>query len=112
MLPLPRYTQQAVVDLHDLIEAGRYRAVVDRRYPLEDAVEATRYVETEQKTGNVVLTVGLASVRPTGVVFAHLTRAGAQPDSDASGCSMPKDVAREILTPLHPPQAPVSAARR
>ena len=31
--------------------------VIDRTYPLEDVVEATRYVETEQKTGNVVLTV-------------------------------------------------------
>jgi NADPH:quinone reductase-like Zn-dependent oxidoreductase len=40
-----------------LIEAGEYRAVVDRTYPLEDVVEASRYVETWQKTGNVVLTV-------------------------------------------------------
>src|SRR5207244_530623 len=39
------------------VEAGRYRAVIDRCYPLEDVVEATRYVETEQKTGNVVLTI-------------------------------------------------------
>jgi NADPH:quinone reductase-like Zn-dependent oxidoreductase len=40
-----------------LIETGEYRAVVDRTYPLEDVVEASRYVETWQKTGNVVLTV-------------------------------------------------------
>ena len=40
-----------------LIEEGRYRAVVDRRYPLDDVVAATAYVETKQKTGNVVLTV-------------------------------------------------------
>ena len=39
------------------MEAGEYRAVIDRRYPLEEIVEATRYVETEQKTGNVVVTV-------------------------------------------------------
>jgi NADPH2:quinone reductase len=31
--------------------------VIDRSYPLEDIVEATKYVETGQKTGNVVLTV-------------------------------------------------------
>jgi NADPH:quinone reductase-like Zn-dependent oxidoreductase len=54
----PRYTKQDVLFLKELIEAGRYRAVIDRSYRLEDVVEATRYVETEQKTGNVVLTVG------------------------------------------------------
>jgi hypothetical protein len=35
----------------------RYRAVIDRCYLLEDVIEAARYVETKQKTGNVVLTV-------------------------------------------------------
>ena len=54
----PRYTKPDVVFLKDLVEAGRYRAVIDRTYPLDDVVEATRYVETEHKTGNVVLTVG------------------------------------------------------
>ena len=44
--------------LKALIEAGKYWAVIDRTYPLEDVIEATRYVETEQKTGNVVLTIG------------------------------------------------------
>jgi NADPH:quinone reductase-like Zn-dependent oxidoreductase len=53
----PHYTRQDVVFLKGLMAAGKYRAVIDRRYPLEDVVVATRYVETEQKTGNVVLTV-------------------------------------------------------
>jgi NADPH:quinone reductase-like Zn-dependent oxidoreductase len=53
----PHYTKKNVLFLKGLIETGKYRAVIDRRYPLEDVVEATRYVETQQKTGNVVLTI-------------------------------------------------------
>ena len=54
----PRYTKADVVFLKGLMEAGEYRAVIDRICPLAEVVEATRYVETERKTGNVVLTVG------------------------------------------------------
>ena len=54
----PRYTKQDVLFLSQLIQEGKYRAVIDRRYPLEDVIDATRYVETKQKTGNVLLTVG------------------------------------------------------
>jgi NADPH:quinone reductase-like Zn-dependent oxidoreductase len=53
----PRQTKQDVLFLKDLVETGKYRPVIDRHYPLEDVVEATRYVETEHKVGNVVLTV-------------------------------------------------------
>jgi NADPH:quinone reductase-like Zn-dependent oxidoreductase len=53
----PRQTKQDVLFLKDLIEIGSYRPVIDRCYPLEDVVEAARYVETERKTGNVVLMV-------------------------------------------------------
>ena len=55
--PIPRQTKENLRFIAELIEGGRYRAVIDRRYPLEQVVEATRYVETGQKTGNVVLTV-------------------------------------------------------
>jgi NADPH:quinone reductase-like Zn-dependent oxidoreductase len=57
LLPLPRYRKEQVLFARELFEAGSYRAVIDRTYPLEEAVEATRYVETEQKAGNVVLLV-------------------------------------------------------
>jgi NADPH:quinone reductase-like Zn-dependent oxidoreductase len=61
LLPIsPRPTRKDVVFLKELMEAGKYRAVIDRTYPLEDVVEATRYVETRQKTGNVVLTLNEA----------------------------------------------------
>jgi NADPH:quinone reductase-like Zn-dependent oxidoreductase len=53
----PRQTKLDVVFLKELVEAGKFRPVIDRTYPIEDVVEATRYVETEQKTGNVVITV-------------------------------------------------------
>ena len=53
----PHYTKKNVLLVKELIEAGKFRAVIDRSYPLEEVVEATRYVETQQKTGNVVLTV-------------------------------------------------------
>ena len=53
----PRQTKEDVLLLKGLVEAGKFRAVIDRRCPLEDVVEATRYVETEQKVGNVVLTI-------------------------------------------------------
>jgi NADPH:quinone reductase-like Zn-dependent oxidoreductase len=54
---LPRMRKQDILLLKSLIEAGEYRAVIDRAYPLEDVIEAHRYVDTQQKVGNVVLTV-------------------------------------------------------
>jgi NADPH:quinone reductase-like Zn-dependent oxidoreductase len=53
----PRYAKQDLVLLRELVEARKFHAVIDRCYPLEEVVEAARYVETEQKTGNVILTV-------------------------------------------------------
>jgi NADPH:quinone reductase-like Zn-dependent oxidoreductase len=58
MFPLPpKHDQQGVKYFGDLIEAGKFTPVIDRRYPLDQIVEAYRYVETGQKIGNVVITV-------------------------------------------------------
>jgi NADPH:quinone reductase-like Zn-dependent oxidoreductase len=55
--PIPKVRKEDIVFFKELIEAGKYKAVIDRSYTLQEIVEAAKYVETGQKAGNVVITV-------------------------------------------------------
>ena len=57
MFPIPTHDQEMMRYLGDLTESGAFKPVIDRTYPLDQIVEAYRYVETGQKIGNVVITV-------------------------------------------------------
>jgi NADPH:quinone reductase-like Zn-dependent oxidoreductase len=57
MFPIPKHSKEDIVLFKGLIEAGKFKGIIDRCYPLEEIVEAYKYVEAGQKVGNVVITV-------------------------------------------------------
>lgn len=57
LFPIPKDTKEDIVFIKKIMESDEYKAVIDRTYPFEQIVEATKYVEIGQKVGNVVITV-------------------------------------------------------
>jgi NADPH:quinone reductase-like Zn-dependent oxidoreductase len=57
LFPIPTINKEDVIFLKGLVETGRFRPVIDRTYSLDQIVEAHRYVESGQKTGNVVIEI-------------------------------------------------------
>ena len=55
LFPIPTINKDDVFYLKDLVEKGAFRPVIDRHYKLEQIVEAYKYVESGQKTGNVII---------------------------------------------------------
>ena len=54
----PEEKVRDLVFLRELVEAGELRPIVDRSYPLEQAAEAHRHVETGHKKGSAIITSG------------------------------------------------------
>ena len=95
-LRLEVFPDQTAKLVKQLVEEGKYRPVIDRTYALEDIVEATRYVESGQKTGNVVLRVSEA---PSGATWTSQASVLLMLPSGLPTPAMPL----KLLDPVLPP---------
>jgi len=57
LFPLPVTSKDDILFLKEMVDKGHYKPVIDRSYKLEQIVDAYQYVETGQKTGNVLIEI-------------------------------------------------------
>lgn len=57
LFPLPTVNQADIIFLKELVEKGKYRAIIDKTYVLDDIVAAHQYVDMGHKVGNVIITI-------------------------------------------------------
>lgn len=57
LFPIPSITKNDVIFIKELVQKGEFKPVIDRTYSLDQLVEAYQYVESGQKTGNVVIAI-------------------------------------------------------
>jgi NADPH:quinone reductase-like Zn-dependent oxidoreductase len=57
LFPIPKQDQEMIKHFRELIESGQFKPLIDRLYPLDQIVEAYKYVETGRKIGNVVISI-------------------------------------------------------
>jgi len=55
IFPIPGSCKKSIMFIAELIKKGRFKPVIDRSYPMEQVIEAYEYVESGQKTGNVII---------------------------------------------------------
>lgn len=55
IFPIPKINKEIMEYIADQLKAGSYRPLIDRTYSFDEIIEATKYVETGEKTGNVVI---------------------------------------------------------
>jgi NADPH:quinone reductase-like Zn-dependent oxidoreductase len=57
LFPIPTIKKEDILFLKELVENGEYKPVIDRQYKFDQIIEAYKYVESGQKTGNVILKI-------------------------------------------------------
>lgn len=57
IFPIPKDTKASMLIMNDLLRKNQYKPLIERSYSLEDIVDAYTYVQSGQKTGNVLLKI-------------------------------------------------------